>query len=150
MIDNIVDVDCKDLTHITEIHEHSFFTHTFLINDVAFDFCFESISMAMKMTALTLVIRNSMSCIGFNISTNSCCHSFTSNRIATLLMQYLSPPCLRGPSLKTCPRCASQFPHRTSTLVIPCDVSMIRWILHRGVLYGKLASHNPNQISSGP
>ena len=108
---------CKDLTNI--LKSTSILLHSHLVDQrCRLRFLRESISMAMKMTALTLVIRNSMSCIGFNISTNSCCHSFTSNRIATLLMQYLSPPCLRGPSLKTCPRCASQFPHRTSTLVI--------------------------------
>src|SRR5580698_6019816 len=46
------------------------------------------------------------------------CYACLTNFIATEFMQYRSPVG-RGPSSKTCPRCASQRAHKTSVRDIP-------------------------------
>ena len=71
MVDDVVNVFHQDLTDVREIHQHPFVGHARYINDIAFNFGFKTVPVAVQMLAFDLLIWHTMSSIRFHISSNA-------------------------------------------------------------------------------
>ena len=51
MVDDVVNVFHQDLTDVRELHQHPFVGHARDINDIAFNFGFKTVPVAVQMLA---------------------------------------------------------------------------------------------------